>query len=98
MDEQRTSVDTLRIVVLVTDHYLATDGWLSLQEIADRLGWSVSKVRRIFREHFGMLPGLTSKAFDNYDSYGRASRAIDKYAPSRDSLREIILAERAAQK
>ncbi len=99
----RHKTEQIAIRDAVTEHYLATWRHASVHDIAARLGWSESKIRRVIRDSSGAIAGTTSERVSvarysrNYPGMEAGYTMAWAYLPSRSHLGELLLAARAMQ-
>jgi hypothetical protein len=80
----------------VVAYYLETCKSITVKELAPRLRWSESKLRRVFDEHRGSVDGITARHEvresheRNYDSVHGAHKAW-VYQPALWELRRRLL-------
>lgn len=81
----------------VVEAYLETGKALDVKEIATRMGWSESKVRKVFTAAGGCVTGLDLRQ-EGRESYSRnypgmtaGAHKVWVYMPTRQTLREMIL-------
>lgn len=80
----------------VVEAFLETGKALDAQEIATRLGWSVSKLRRVMTEAHGCVDGLVpSQEYRpsysaNYASMQSGAHKVWVYEPTLETLRAMI--------
>lgn len=88
----------------VFEYYLETGQALDSSAISQRLGWSLSKTRRIFRDAGGTVDGLEmldSSRYSRSKSYPGmtvGSHRVSVYIPTLEALRNIILGLRGTTK
>lgn len=87
----------------VVEAFLETGKALAAPEIAKRLGWSVSKVRRVMAENGGCVRGLQTyqehrpSESRNYPGMLTGAHKVWLYKPSLEALRALVLELRAAR-
>jgi len=82
----------------VTEAYLETGKALDVPAIAQRLGWSESKVRRVLDEHRGAPDGIAAMQDfrESTKNFVGGGRKVWVYTPAPWYLRELILGLRGA--
>jgi hypothetical protein len=97
-----TQTPEQQICSAVVEAFLETGKALDAPEIAKKLGWSESKVRRILRAHGGSVDGVAVRE-EGRASYSRAYRGMEAgahrvsvYRPTLEALRALVLELRAA--
>jgi hypothetical protein len=87
----------------VVEAFLEAGKALDASEIARRLGWSVSKVRRVMGDNGGCVRGLQTyqdhrpSESRNYPGMVTGSHKVWLYKPSLEALRALVLELRAAR-
>lgn len=87
----------------VTARYIETGEPSTVANIATALAWSESKVRKTIADANGFVPGVSMHE-ESRTTYSRSypgmehgARKVATYSPTREALRAIILASRAAK-
>jgi hypothetical protein len=100
MSDTKPAADQVRTAVI--EGYLETGKALDIKEIATRLEWSESKVRRVIADAHGCVDGLQTWQ-EHRESYSRNYRGITSgahkawvYSPSSETLRGMINELRAS--
>lgn len=92
----------LRVRDHVTEHYLATGNESAVAEIAKALDWTEAKVRAHVSTFGFPVAGLEARerrrpAFSkDYPGVPVAPRLVTVYGPTREHLRELLVAARLA--
>lgn len=73
-----------RLVDAATAHFLRTGRDARVEVLAEELGWSVGKVRRVLAANGGRPDGLQTQEV----GFGRWEHAV--YGPSRAHLRQLL--------
>lgn len=85
----------------VVEAFLETGKALDVPEIAQRLSWSDSKVRRILRAHGGSVNGVSAREESreshsrNYPGMASGRHNVWVYRPTLEALRALVLELRA---
>ena len=93
----------VEIKVAVVEAFLETGKALDATEIAARLGWSVSKVRRVISEAHGCVDGLVAREdrresqSRNYAAFTTGAHKVWVYLPTMETLRAMIIDLRTAR-
>lgn len=95
--------ETQALVHAATRFYLETGNDPTVADLAARLGWTESKIRRLLTAAHGCPMGLTYRTEErpSYEkNYGmqRGVHKVSTYGPSRDRLRALILNHEKAQR
>lgn len=100
----KLSENATKLVEAVVEGYLEGGKGLTVKQIAPRLGWSESKVRRVLDEGHGLLEGLTLHK-ESFTSHSTDYRMMESgshqawvYYPTMFKLREMVLALRSEVK
>lgn len=95
---QKTPEMAIRDAVVA--HYLETGKAVDTADLAERLGWSVAKVRRVINDNHGSVLGI-SPFQDERASYSKSYRGMQAgshrvwvYQPTLLHMRELLLAAR----
>lgn len=84
----------------VVDHYLETSQPSDADTIAERLGWSVARVRRTISASHGAPPGTSASQevrpsySKSYRSFQHGSHRVWVYYPTLGTMRALILGGR----
>lgn len=95
MTDPKTARET-QIKEAVVEAFLETGKALDANDIAARLGWSVSKVRRLISEAHGCVDGLIAREdrreshSRNYAAFTAGVHKVWVYLPSMETLRAMI--------
>ncbi len=85
-----------KVLAFVTDRYIREGKDSTIKEIAEGLEWSETAVRRVFREHDGLIDGMTSSESSvqrRESNYGTVVgfKKVRVYGPSRKHLVSVIV-------
>jgi len=86
----------------VVEAFLETGKAVDAAQIAERLGWSVSKVRRVLKDAHGCVTGLVTyqegrqSHSRDYPAFTAGAHKVWVYEPGQGTLRALILELRAA--
>lgn len=91
------------VIEAITARYIETGEHSTVANIATALACSESKVRKAIADANGFVPGVTMHE-ESRPTYSRSypgmehgARKVWTYSPTREALRAIILASRAAK-
>lgn len=98
MSQPTETSQAIEIRDAVIEAYLETGAALDVAQIATRMGCSPTKVRRIMAASNGCVAGLETRQAnrENQSNMVSGSHKVWVYAPSKQTLREIILDLRKA--
>lgn len=94
---KRNAEQELALKNAVVEGYLETGKEQTVAQIAERLGWSTSKVYKVLRDSHGAPHGVEvresrSESYStSYRSFQSGSHKIYVYTPSLSTLRQLIL-------
>lgn len=97
-----TETPALQIRSTVVEAFLESGKALDAAQIAERLGWSVTKVRRVLNDAHGCVEGLetyqdTRESHSrNFPGFTQGAHKVWVYRPTLSTLRALVLELRAA--
>lgn len=96
----KPNADTSTLRDAIVRYFIEKGDDATVHEIAVFIGWTDAKVRRVLDNSFGVPPGIvmnkTSCHSTSGDNPGKqsGSRRVRTYGPSRETLRDVIVASR----
>jgi hypothetical protein len=95
-DETRAILQARAIRDAATRIFLETGRDSTAAELAEALGWSVSRVRSVVQKNHGSVPGLHPRRESRvtysrmYPGFESGSHTVWVYGPTREHLRDLI--------
>ena len=90
--EEKKAADIRIVLDAVTESFIEKPKDLTIKEIAEIVPFSEAKVRKIFNDAQGCIPGLNVSKGERYSggNYSGAYRSVWVYGPGRTHLVSLI--------